>query len=264
MLTSNVIASFSKNAFRYDAHAHVQQQAARHLLEHVKVWCPVIPPGPILEVGCGTGLLTTLLRNMFPEQNLIATDASSEMLSTCHGRMKWDWLSNRDAMLMFTTLDAEHSLPNDRFALIASNFVLHWFQDLRSSLKQLLASLVPSGVLVFSVPVAGSFPEWRQAASKVGVPFTANELPTASDFVQIARSLGYDCITAEERISIAYPSALDFFRSLKALGASTSLAGNRLRYSQLRRLIRHWHTEPNGQIRVSYKVCYGKIITWAC
>lgn len=264
MFNTNIIDSFSKNAFRYDAHAYVQQQAALRLIRHLRLWCPVIPQGPILEVGCGTGLFTMLLRNMYPEQNLIASDASSEMLETCHKRMKWDWLYNEKTVLTFTTLDAENFLPDDRFALIASNFVLHWFQDLRSSLKNLLAGLVPSGVLVFSVPVAGSFPEWRQSAKEVGVPFTANELPTALDFVQIVKSLGYECVTAEDRISVEYSSALDFFRSLKALGTSTSFVGNRLRYGQLRKLIRHWRAEPNGRIRVSYKVCYGKIITWAC
>jgi malonyl-CoA O-methyltransferase len=78
----HIADSFSQGAVTYDHYADVQQYAAasliRKLQEHRRK-CPV----SVLEIGCGTGFVTTQLLQACPEVHIEAVDISAGMLDVC-------------------------------------------------------------------------------------------------------------------------------------------------------------------------------------
>ncbi|TRY16574.1 malonyl-[acyl-carrier protein] O-methyltransferase BioC, partial [Geobacillus sp. LEMMJ02] len=53
---------FSERATTYDQFANVQKKMAHELIKRI-----VHPPKTILEIGCGTGYLTKLLHDAYPQ-----------------------------------------------------------------------------------------------------------------------------------------------------------------------------------------------------
>ena len=72
-------ARFGRAAARYEAHAPAQRAAARRLAEDIARLD--LPPRPrILEIGCGTGLLTRELARRLGPADWMLTDISPAML----------------------------------------------------------------------------------------------------------------------------------------------------------------------------------------
>ena len=125
-------------------------------------------------------------------------------------------------------------------ALLVSSFALQWLEDPARSLAQWCQRLGPGGWLVLAVPTAGSFPQWRDAAERAGVPCTALALPEADALRQAARSGGLS-LRHDQRLRFSRPrqGGLQTLRHLQRLGASASPC-QALSTGQLRRLLRHW------------------------
>ena len=73
--------SFSSKAESYDAYAKIQKVVAERMIERLDVMN--FTPKNILDLGCGTGLLTSLLKKRYNDSRIISVDFSSEMLKTC-------------------------------------------------------------------------------------------------------------------------------------------------------------------------------------
>ena len=101
-------------------------------------------PKRILDVGCGTGNITSILSQKWPEAEVIGIDNSPNMLQQAindHPEMKW---INQDA-----SKDLSHL---GKFDIIFSNAVLQWIPDSRPVLKHLFEMLNPGGALAVQVP----------------------------------------------------------------------------------------------------------------
>lgn len=61
--------------------------AARRLFDLLKSRLAGKAPRRILEVGCGTGFLTQMLHEAWPEAELIATDIAPKMLERARNRV---------------------------------------------------------------------------------------------------------------------------------------------------------------------------------
>ncbi|MBS1953488.1 MAG: methyltransferase domain-containing protein [Cyanobacteria bacterium SZAS-4] len=245
--------SFSQQASMYDAHAKVQVSSAQALADFLRTDADKIPQGPILELGCGTGIFTMHLLDLFPERVLTVSDVSQSMLARCQLL-----LSPVRERILFSLIDAEE-VAEKEIALIAASFSLQWVTDFYATIGRLLETLKPDGQLVFSIPIAGSFSEWREQCSRTGVPFSANTLPEKSHLIEwcALKSLKLEWI--KQPIVCQYDSALDFFKSLKGVGASVNTSGVRLTTSQLRRLVEEWDSNSNRKIVVTYNVLCGRI-----
>lgn len=102
-------------------------------------------PGAILELGCGTGNLTLLLREHFPATPLIAIDISQGMLDTCRARLEAKLVDLRQVDIRTAKFHA------NSFDLITSGLALHHLTDTeRHRLYQsIYAWLQPGGWFVF-------------------------------------------------------------------------------------------------------------------
>jgi trans-aconitate 2-methyltransferase len=102
-----------------------------------------LPPGPIYELGCGTGVHARAIAARWPERTLIAIDNSKEMLAKAAAEpsaIRW-----QEADI------AQWSAP-EKGALIFSNATLQWLGAHARLFPHLLRQLVPGGTLAVQMP----------------------------------------------------------------------------------------------------------------
>lgn len=109
--------------------------------------CPPRPPGPVLEIACGTGALTRPLRaRLAPAVALVATDLSPAMLDYARER------SGSAAGIRWQQADAQ-ALPfaDGSFAVAACAFGFMFAPDRPAALGEAHRVLAPGGLLLFNV-----------------------------------------------------------------------------------------------------------------
>lgn len=229
-----IARGFARSAAAYDQHAWPQQRAAQVLLAEVEHWSAHLPPGPVLEIGCGTGGLSGGLARLLPQREIWFTDLSAALLDACRQRL--GTAGPNAERLHWEVMDGETGPARSGYALIVSGMALHWFADWAGALQRWLGALGSGGVLMCSFQEAQSFPEWREQCRRLELPCTANPFPALQ---QVQKVLGGGrCWAQEERWE--YESARAFFRSLKDTGTATSLEGGALGAGAFRRLLRAW------------------------
>ncbi len=250
-LKKKIASNFGASAPYYDSHAEVQKEVADRLIASLQPWRDIIPPGPIIELGCGTGFVTRGLAELYPEREIHVTDLSEQMVDYC--KEKFSDVNN----LSFDILDAEDPPHNDpHYGMTVSGFTAQWFKDPAQTLGQWLQATKPGGLLLASFPGSDSFPEWREQCKELGLPYTGNRLPDVEEMV-VKMSVGPAQVDYyEDTITKQFDSAGDFFRQLKKLGASTQMKGRTLSPKELSLLINHWDSTTEGSIKISYHLVF--------
>lgn len=251
-LKKRIAANFSTSAASYDQYAVMQQQAALALVRRLSELRQQLPEGPILEIGCGTGAVSRELLTMFPERALTLVDLAPGMIA--ENRQALAPYLESDHHVDWQVRDAETIGVLNHYALIASSLTLQWFQDVAGSLSRLGDALLPDGVLLCSYLGDKSFPEWRSACLAHNLPCTINQLPDNQQIIETLHDLGYQATAWSEMIEQHYPTARDFFRSLKKTGASTLAAEDRLNLTQMVRLLSAWGHAGKEAVTVTYQI----------
>lgn len=245
---------FGESAIIYHQEAEIQKKVAEGLIASLRPWKEILPSGPILEVGAGTGFLSEMLLSEFPNRKLAITDASREMILYAHEDLYEKGLELDNAMFMPFDVDQD-DLGEGEYSLIISNFAAQWFKDTAIGLSKLTQALKPGGLLLVSFPGNKSFSEWYQACLETGLPFTANALP---DTEEVVIKLSMDPVQVdfyENTLTQKFPSAQDFFFHLKDIGASSSKTGKSLSPKQLKILMNHWDSKGED-VTVSWRTVY--------
>ncbi|HEU0223232.1 MAG TPA: methyltransferase domain-containing protein [Paracoccaceae bacterium] len=113
---------------------------------------PDLPEGPLVDLGCGKGVMGPVLRARLPGRFLVGADASPAMLDAARARGVYDTLAEADIARW-----ASDAAP----ALIFSNAALHWIPDHAALLPRLAAMLAPGGVLAVQMPRQSDAPSHR-------------------------------------------------------------------------------------------------------
>lgn len=203
---------FDEQAAVYDSFAHVQADVARRLA--VRLECC---PQRILEIGCGTGLLSALLAARFPEAALVLTDISPQMLAQAELRL--------GERAVYRVMDGQWpDAALGEFDLIVSSLAFQWFDDLAGALERLGGMLAPNGVLAFATLGAKSFAEWRQAHEEMGLHCGLRDYAASESFPW---PLDYACRFEAAFIEERHADARGFIRGMKELGAALSPPAHR-------------------------------------
>jgi malonyl-CoA O-methyltransferase len=223
-----VADAFDAAATTYDSAARAQALAAERLVELVLA-APLPSRPTVLEVGCGTGLLT---RRLLPRVggDWLVTDLSPAMVAAAK-----DSVGAGNAV--FRVMDAEHpDTPLGLFDLIVSNLAAQWFSDIGRTARQLRAQLAPGGRMVLSTLGHGSFAEWRAAHEQFGLACGTPDYPTAA---ALAAQLPEGAQVVSHTIQVPHADGLEFLDSLRRIGADTPATGHRpLTAGALRRVLR--------------------------
>lgn len=113
---------------------------------------PDIEARQIVDLGCGTGSLTALLAQRWPEATTTGIDSSEEMIERArrdHPALNW------------TVSSVEAWDPDAHLDLIFSNAALHWVDDHKTLFRRLRSSLADGGVLAVQMPDNWAAPTHR-------------------------------------------------------------------------------------------------------
>jgi trans-aconitate methyltransferase len=126
----------------YDAPL-VQRLTYRPVHDAVASELIVRRPRRVVDVGCGTGLLTTRLREALPGARVAGVDFSGGMLRQAAGRAPGAAWVCGDALRL--------PLGSERIDAIVSTEAFHWFPDQAAALAEMRRVLVPGGAVLVAL-----------------------------------------------------------------------------------------------------------------
>ena len=246
---------FSAAADTYDVLATVQDRVAEELLSFIPDGSE---PATILELGCGTGLLTRRLLKRFPVAHIDAVDVSSRMIQRAKescgpcNRVTWH------------VADALRFSPVHTYSLIASNASLHWVADLTAAMRHFANFLTRHGDFVFSIMLRGTLAELRQSRQKAAPHKPPlRDLPEMADVLDAVHRAGLTLARSEtQEYKITYRSAAAFLKAIHDQGVTGGLLSRGhipLTRGEIENLIMEyeWHFHDQaGMVFATYKTLF--------
>jgi malonyl-CoA O-methyltransferase len=212
--------NFARRAYSYDRHAGMQRFMAQNLV--AAVGDSLARARRILEIGCGTGYLTGLLRQANAAARLVALDLDAALVTAARQRL------GPAAGVAWLVADGETPLRGE-YDLIIANATFQWFTRPGETVTAYYRNLTAGGVLAFSTLGPQTFRELAealdQAARSLNLPATP-PIP-AQGFGD--RRTWSDCLSgagfrqvrlAREMVTATFPSVKEFLKALQATGAT--------------------------------------------
>ena len=251
--------SFARAATRYDAHAVLQREIGKRLLEHLD---PIrLDPARVVDLGCGTGALFAGLRERFPRARLVALDAALPMLKAARGRTSWWRALVRHAPLA-ACADAERlPLAHGCAQLVFSNLVLQWC-DAPAVFREAARVLEVGGLLLFSTYGPDTLKELRAAFDDGDGARHVNTFVDMHDLGDALVAAGFaDPVMEMERITLEYATVEALARDLKSGGGHNVLPGRPRglggRATWRRMSERYEAHRRGGALPATFEVVYG-------
>ena len=226
---SKVIKSFSDNAESYHDKATIQRKVNQSLVSIL----PKMENPRILEVGCGTGILTEFLIKKYPNASFEITDISGSMLEECKKRCV-------GRKIKFFKMDGEKPFQDlGLYDLVVSSMTLHWFEYPLVGIQR-LAELGP---LFYATIGKNNFFEWQNAVclhtdKKAFFPF--QNLPG---------------VINEEYFKLECSNFCSFAKELKSMGVLLKHEKQAsLSYKQLRKALKTFNQNNDT---ISWHIIYG-------
>jgi malonyl-CoA O-methyltransferase len=177
----------------------------------------------IVEMGCGTGRFSLLLRERYPGAGLWITDAAPRMLGEARRALGMPGPGGGDALLF----DASGRTPAPEalrkaapFGMAASNALVQWFPDLDRHFGSVAGLLQPGGVYLASGFLRDNFPELNSILARE--PFGYTDFPGHS--LEEVESAARGAFAVEslrtESLERTYADAAAFLGLIKGLGSS--------------------------------------------
>lgn len=118
----------------------------------------VSAPRTIIDVGCGPGNSTQMLRNRWPQAPTVGIDNSSKMIEEArrtYPQGKW------------VLADASSFVPENSFDVVFSNAALQWIPDHERLIPRLAGWLSERGALAVQIPMFEQMPVAEAVAAVV-------------------------------------------------------------------------------------------------
>lgn len=119
---------------------------------------PLEAPDAVVDLGCGTGSLTRLLRERFPEASVTGVDSSPEMLAEAE---------KQGAAIIWQQGAINAWQPSRPVSLLFSNAALHWLEGHETLFPRLFAKVAEGGVLAVQMPRNFSEPSHSAIADTI-------------------------------------------------------------------------------------------------
>ena len=246
--------SFSDAVDTYEHWALPQYGCARRLMELLPEQRPV---HSAIDIGCGTGFLTELIRDQYPCVRILGIDVAPGMIESC--RSRWP----DDPAISFEAVDAETYNASDMFDLIASSFSFQWFTNPKQTISQFAGILNPEGVFALAVPVHESLSGLRDCYQEVvGTDMPGIDFLSSDHYEEAFNKSGLTIREkSEEDVETFFESGLEALRSFKATGTSFQYHADYtpLSADETRKLVQQYEESfkrSDGHVPVIFRVLY--------
>ncbi len=213
-----VKSSFSAASESYDGLAVLQRKVADRLINSYQ---SIEPTGHILDLGCGTGYLTSHLLNRPLVKSVTALDIAYSMLQVARCRLQ----SQRK--LHYLCADAE-CLPvgSGTMDWVVSNVALQWCRNVDAVFRNINQCLKPNGQFLFATFGPKTLSELNHAWSSVDGYTHVNEFYGDYELIDALKLNGYSNIRSETQSYVShYTNVLQLMRELKGIGAHNVTQG---------------------------------------
>ncbi|MEZ0329803.1 MAG: methyltransferase domain-containing protein [Dissulfuribacterales bacterium] len=255
-----ISASFSRAACTYECWATVQKEVAGLLLQEL----PDITPRRILEIGCGTGIYTELLKRRFSYGRILALDISHSMarqtlarIQKAEGHLQAQ-VQQADGIQVLCA-DGEmlpFSCDQKPFDLITSNSVFHWFQTPQTSIQAAYDLLEVNGCLHFSYFGHQSLLELQNAIMQTGLDCSSlavTRFLNKDRLTNLLKNVSQRYSLKEITITRRYTDLLHLLKALKYTGVTPTARPFHLSPGHIKR-IENAYLQTHGTILASYQV----------
>ncbi len=237
---SLVAKGFNKAKTTYHDHADMQRSVAARLWQYASSEI-ALPLNNVIEVGSGTGVLTSLYAPW------LAADAHLEL---------WDLVEYDMAHVpegaRFVCCDAEQAIASvapESCDLIVSASTMQWFQSPARFIEHSLAALRPGGILALSTFAPDNL---SSLSSLTGSGLVLPGLDVLSRMVVNAG--GAMVVAEEEDITLNFDSVQLMLRHLSDTGVNG--IRNTDPQGAVRRVIARYPRRPDGSCSLNYKPIY--------
>ncbi|MBC8494160.1 MAG: malonyl-ACP O-methyltransferase BioC [Candidatus Thioglobus sp.] len=244
---STVRSAFNKASNNYDDHAFLQKEIASRLDEKLNVI--TTNSNVILDLGAGTGLLSSNLNKRFPNAKTIALDFAQNSLK-----------NNQSANKICA--NANHlPLADNSVDIVISSLMMQWCPDLKQLFSEIHRVLKNDGLILFSTFGPDTLKELKKSWSAVDNETHVNTFADMHDIGDQLLGAGFQSPVMEmETLTLTYQTVTDLLRDLKAIGAQTvstrskSLMGK----DKFQLMIKMYESyRQDGKLPATYEVIYG-------
>lgn len=131
-------------------------------------------PRRVVDIGCGPGNSTAVLRRRWPDAEIVGVDSSASMLEKARAEQP-------DGIWM--RLDVGGDLSGlGRFDVVFSNAALQWIPDHDTLLPNLFGLLDDGGALAVQVPFVRDLPVFAEMAAMAATPRWAPHFPALPEY----------------------------------------------------------------------------------
>jgi trans-aconitate 2-methyltransferase len=127
------------SAAQYVKFEQERTRPVRDLVQRI----PLAEIATAVDIGCGPGNSTEVLRERYPGARIIGLDSSPDMIKAARERLP---------DIAFEAADIREWLPKAPLDVILANAVLQWIPDHETLLPALIAKLSPGGALAVQMP----------------------------------------------------------------------------------------------------------------
>ncbi len=248
---NNIAKNFSRNAVSYEDHAGIQKKCARKLIDTIK--------GKtfdhVLEIGCGTGYYTDLLRREFDNAKITAVDFSEDMVKVAREKFSHEDVS-------FVVGDGENIEIEQKADLITSNACFQWFENPEFSFSRFSKLLKENGTLCFSMYGKETFRELKEVLkTHFGNRrwLTSSNFPTPSGLETILKKHFKKFSLEEVFYDVEFTTLLNFLRDIKRSGTrGEGILGRAFLGKHVLRQLEKTYIERYKTIAVTHHVYFCK------
>jgi malonyl-CoA O-methyltransferase len=253
--------SFNRHARTYDQNASLQGALGNTLLQFLNG--SVCAAARILDIGMGTGIMTTRLAEKYPAAHIHGCDIATSMLA--HARRKDALCLRQD---LFIAADAE-ILPyrENSFDLALSGCTFQWLDDEERAFREVFRVLKPGGIFLCSLFGDKTFAELKRSYDQAcrethysqgeALSLDWSEL-TVADLFESAGFIRRFART--ELIRERYRSVKELMRGIKGMGAQNASIrrnrglGMRVVWDRMIAVYEREFSLPGGGISATYQV----------
>ena len=235
---------FSQAVNTYDDHADAQKRICAHLVQLLTAYTSS-HFRRVLEIGCGSGGFTRLLKQECQIEEWVLNDLCETWQSAIEELFP-------SATPLFLAGDAERLAFPGTFDLIASASALQWMKDLPRFLHKLSSTLSPGGMLAFNTFTPDNLHEIKELTGE-GLTY-----PTAGQLREWLSTYFRIVHEEEGNIALTFRHPLEVLRHLKYTGvtANASCVWTRGKQERFCRDYQERFPSADGGVTLTYRPLY--------